>query len=314
MRNRMQDIFLFGKSHVFESVRNQIRIASQSPAIPMIIQGDSGTGKTALAHEFHRTTGLPHDALRIIDGSLAEDPIRLNETLSKHMELKPGVVLLEELGDLPDRAQSVVATLLDVSHREPANNATHWVFTSRQACSNLLREGRLREDLYFRLGSLYVTLPGLSDRLHDIPTLVQHFINIFRNRGESMVAGAAPDVLKQLQSYSWPGNVRELEIAIQFACTVAHDSILQFSDLPPALQKHLRSESPVPPDPSNTRGKSLQQAVEDFERDFIVQALSRARGNMAQAARDIETTARILRYKVKQYGIDPKHPQGKKRD
>ena len=316
MENRPQDILLVGTSQVLESVRNQIRMVSKTPNIPIVIQGESGTGKTVLAYDFHRMTGLPHDALCVIDGSLSGDPIRLHETLCKRMEQKPCTVLLEELGKLPDKAQSVVATFLDASHREPSHrepshNATRWVFTSRQSCSNLFQAGKLREDLYFRLGTFFVTLPRLSDRLDDLPTLVQHFIDLSHYRGESIVTCAVPNVLEQLRKYSWPGNVRELENAIQFACTFAHDSMLKFSHLPPELQKHLRSKSLLSPGPGNIREQSLKQAVEDFERNFIVQALTNANGNMAEAARDIKTTPRILRYKVNQYGIDPKDPQGK---
>jgi Nif-specific regulatory protein len=304
---QMQETLLVGTSQAIETVRSQIHTAVRTPSVPVVVQGDSGTGKTASARELHRLTGLPDEALVVVDAVLSEDPVRLSEVLRSRIDDKPCTVLVEDLSDLPEKAQAVLALLLDHSRQHQFHRATRWVFTSRQPISALLRRNRLRQDLYYRLGTYVVELPRLTARLADIPILAQHFIDTLRFRDESTVVEPAPEVLGILQSYPWPGNVRELENAMHFGCAVARRLTLLPSDLPPFLQLLSPPTPPLVAEDTQAKGDSLRETVQAFERDLIERALVRANGNIAQAARDMKTTQRILGYKIKTYKISARH-------
>jgi len=159
-------------------------------------------------------------------------------------------------------------------------------------------EGRFREDLFYRINVILIHLPPLRERSEDIPLLAEHFLNKYAAQMEKPVRSISRDAHELLCSYGWPGNVRELENAIERAVLVCDSNVIHSHHLPPTLQTAEVS--------GTVTDLSLKSAVEAFERGLIQDTLKSTKGNIAKAARQLDSTERILAYKVRNYGIDPR--------
>ncbi|NDD64622.1 MAG: sigma-54-dependent Fis family transcriptional regulator, partial [Acidobacteria bacterium] len=161
-----------------------------------------------------------------------------------------------------------------------------------------VQEGRFRSDLYYRLNVFSIYLPPLRERKTDILLLAEHFLDKYAKQNSKQIKRISTSAIDMLMSYHWPGNVRELENVIERATLISEGSVIHGYHLPPTLQTA---------EGSDTLNKmSLEQAVANFEKELIQDALKTARGNRARAARLLDTTERILGYKVTKYDIDPK--------
>jgi Nif-specific regulatory protein len=159
-----------------------------------------------------------------------------------------------------------------------------------------VQQGAFREDLYYRLNVFSVYLPPLRERKPDIPLLADHFVEKYAARETKDVRRIATTAIDMLMSYHWPGNVRELENCIERAVLVCEGGVIHGHHLPPTLQTA---------EVSGTMPRlGLSAAVAAYEKDMILDALKTARGNRARAARLLDSTERIVGYKVHKYGID----------
>ena len=161
-----------------------------------------------------------------------------------------------------------------------------------------VQNGQFRSDLYYRLNVFSIYMPRLHERKTDILLLADHFLEKYgRQNGRSIKRISTP-AIDMLTSYHWPGNVRELENVVERATLVCEGNVIHGYHLPPTLQTAEGS--------GTVTRMSLQQAIENYERDLIMDALKTTRGNRARAARLLDTTERILGYKVEKYEIDCK--------
>jgi len=152
-----------------------------------------------------------------------------------------------------------------------------------------------REDLYYRLNVFTIFMPPLRERKPDILLLAEHFVEKFeREHGKSIKRISTP-AIDMLTSYHWPGNVRELENVIERAVLICDSNVVHGHHLPPSLQTAEGSDT--------VTRLSLTSAIEAYERDLIQDALKTARGNRAKAAKLLDSTERIIGYKVKKYGL-----------
>jgi Nif-specific regulatory protein len=159
-----------------------------------------------------------------------------------------------------------------------------------------ITEGQFREDLYYRLNVFAIFMPPLRERKSDVLLLADHFLEKYaREHGKSIKRISTP-AIDMLTSYHWPGNVRELENIIERAVLVCETNVLHGHHLPPTLQTAEGS--------GTVTRLSLEAAVEAYERDIIQDALKTTRGNRKKAAKLLDTTERIIGYKVKKYLID----------
>jgi Nif-specific regulatory protein len=155
-----------------------------------------------------------------------------------------------------------------------------------------------RQDLYYRINVFPILLPPLRDRKDDILLLADFFAEQYAKKMNKDIRRISTPAINMMVSYHWPGNVRELENCIERAVLLSSDGVIHGHHLPPTLQTS---------DASGTAGTgSLKERINLFERDLIIDALKRCDGNLAATARDLKTTARIMRYKVKELGIDYK--------
>jgi Nif-specific regulatory protein len=160
----------------------------------------------------------------------------------------------------------------------------------------LVEQNRFRQDLFYRVNVVPIFLPPLRARRNDILQLADFFVARYSERIRRKVRRISTSAINMMLAYHWPGNVRELENCIEYALLMSTDGVIDGHCLPPTLQ--------TPESSSTIRTGTLQAQVEVLERDLIVDALKCTTGNMSAAARQLGITPRMIRYKVKNLGID----------
>jgi DNA-binding NtrC family response regulator len=160
-----------------------------------------------------------------------------------------------------------------------------------------VREGLFREDLFYRIHVVTLKIPPLRERREDIPILVDHFIQKYARENQKTIEGVSREARDRLMRYDYPGNVRELENIIERAVVISQDPVISTHDLP--FQECLETEDSGEPGPSG----NLHEAMENLERRMIREAMEQAEYNQSQAARLLGLSERMLRYKLKKYGL-----------
>jgi transcriptional regulator with PAS, ATPase and Fis domain len=159
-----------------------------------------------------------------------------------------------------------------------------------------VKEGRFREDLFFRINVVTITIPPLRERKEDIPPLIEHFIEVFSRQNRKNIKGITQEARAMLLRYEFPGNVRELENIIERAIVITRSDYITIEDLPFQIQKQELSNI-------NQGVAPLKKSVEMLERSLLKTALKEAQGNQSKAASLLGITERMLRYKLKKYGF-----------
>jgi Nif-specific regulatory protein len=219
-------------------------------------------------------------------------------------EANNGTIFLDEIGDLSPATQVKLLRVLQEkefervgSNRTLKTNARVITATSRNL-EKCVDQETFRQDLYYRINVFPIFLPPLRERKDDILLLADFFVEQYSKKMKKDVRRISTPAINMMVSYHWPGNVRELENCIERAVLLSSDGVIHGHHLPPTLQTS---------DASGTVGiGSLTERINLFERDLIIDALKRCNGNLAATARDLKTTARIIRYKVRELGVDYK--------
>jgi len=160
----------------------------------------------------------------------------------------------------------------------------------------LIREGRFREDLYYRLNVFPIHLPPLRERKTDIPLLADYFVEKYSKRNNKVVLRISTPAIDMLMGYHWPGNIRELENCIERAVLLSTDGVIHGNHLPPSLQT-AEASGTLP-------SGSLEATLASLEKELIIDALKSSSGNMAKAARHLGLTERMMGLRVARYNID----------
>ncbi|MDX2034640.1 MAG: nif-specific transcriptional activator NifA [Blastocatellia bacterium] len=307
---------IIGTSKEMREVYEQI--AQVAPAhTTVLIRGESGTGKELAAHAIHYNS--PRSAKPFVKVNCAALPESLIETeLFGHekgaftgaiarkrgrFELADGGTLfLDEIGDLSPAMQVKLLRVLQereferVGGTETVRVNVRLIAATNVELEQAVQDSRFRADLYYRLNVFSIYLPPLRERKTDILLLADHFLEKYARQSGKRIRRISTPAIDMLVSYHWPGNVRELENVIERSVLVCEGNVIHGHNLPPTLQTA---------EGSGTITKmGLDQAVSAFEKDLIQDTLKTARGNRARAARMLDTTERILGYKVKKYEID----------
>ena len=320
LRSQLEDRFrpenIIGNSGAMGEVYRAIQQVAPSETT-VLIRGESGTGKELVAHAIHYASpfaGGPF--VKVNCAALSENLLESElfghekgaftgaiETRKGRIEqAEGGTLFLDEIGDFSAATQiKLLRVLQDRQFERVGSNHTQRANVRILAATNrdleqAVEKGGFRQDLYYRINVFPVFLPLLRDRKDDILLLADHFVEKCSSRMAKDVRRISTPAINMMVAYHWPGNVRELENCIERAVLLSTDGVIHGHHLPPTLQTS---------DASDTTGAgSLQDRVDLFERDIIVDAIKRSGGNMAEAARDLCTTARILRYKTRNLGID----------
>jgi Nif-specific regulatory protein len=316
LRERHELRNLVGNSRPMQQVYEQVAQVAPS-GTTVLLRGESGTGKEMVAHAIHY--GSPRAERPFIKVSCAALPESLIESeLFGHekgaftdaraqkkgrFELAHGGTLfLDEVGELSPSTQ--VKLLRVLQEREfdrlggvaPVKVNVRLIAATNSDLELAVQAGTFREDLYYRLNVFTIFLPPLRERKPDILLLADHFVEKYSAAHGRDVRRIATTAIDMLMAYHWPGNVRELENCIERAALVCEGGVIHAHHLPPTLQTA---------EVSGTLSRlSLAKAVGDYEKDLIQDALKSARGNRARAARLLDTTERIMGYKIRKHRID----------
>jgi len=307
---------IIGTSKEMRDVYEQVaQVAHTNTTV--LIRGESGTGKELVAHAIHYNS--PRAAKPFVKVNCAALPESLIEAeLFGHekgaftgaiarkrgrFELaEGGTLFLDEIGDLSPAMQVKLLRVLQereferVGGTETIKVNVRMIAATNVELEQAVQDGRFRSDLYYRLNVFSIYIPPLRDRKTDVLLLADHFLEKYSRQGGKSIKRISTPAIDMLMSYHWPGNVRELENVIERATLVCDGNVIHGFHMPPTLQTA---------EGSGTVTKvSLDQAVGSFEKELILDALKTVRGNRARAARMLDTTERILGYKVKKYEID----------
>jgi two-component system response regulator AtoC len=278
----------------------------------IIIRGESGTGKELVARLIHRESPRsPRPFVAFNCGGFTEEliaselfgyergaftgaiatKIGILETAHR------GTVFMDEIGDMPLSMQGKLLRVIQehqitrVGGNRPIQLDLRFIAATNKDLKQAVAEGRFREDLYFRLNVVQITLPSLMERPEDIPPLIQYFLNLFSHKFAKRIVGMDKAARAVLQSYSYPGNVRELQNIIERAVALADRDTVTLADLPPDLQE------------SAPAGNGRWHTLEEQEKDYIQKVLEFTNHQVGVSARILALPRTTLWRKMKKYGL-----------
>lgn len=307
---------LISKNLVMEKIKSQIKKLALNNSTALIY-GETGTGKEIVAQAIHNASDRYMEPFISLNCSAIPETL-MESTLFGTVkgsftgaEDRPGVfeqanngtIFLDEINSLPIHLQ--VKLLKAVEEKQIRRiGGTENIFVDFRLISamnedpeQLVKERRLREDLYYRLNVVQISLPPLRERREDIPILLDHFITMFNENMYFKVTDIDPDALKCLQAYDWPGNVRELKNTIETVYNTINSSTVTIEDLPERITRNKKSVfHPI-------YDTGLQNALEQYEQELIEEALAKSDGNAAEAAKNLKISRQALQYKRKKYNL-----------
>jgi len=309
---------LIGQSLAMRRVMALVEQAAPTTA-SLIILGESGTGKEIVARTIHELSPRSNGPYVAVNCAALPETLLESELFGHErgaftgadqrragcFELaQGGTLLLDEIGEMKSELQAKLLRVLEERSlrrlggtNDVALNVRVLAATNRNL-SESIREGRLREDLYYRLNVFTVDLPRLSERLEDIPLLAETFIREFAQANGKTLAGADSECIEALKSRDWPGNVRELRNVIERAVIVSPGPLLTVADLCPNAQSHLSTKTDTATPQS---GLPVGKALKVVERDLILQTLELVRGNRLRAAEILGISPKTLYNKLGRY-------------
>jgi two-component system, NtrC family, response regulator HydG len=290
----------------------------------VLITGETGTGKEVICRALHQLSPVARGNLVTLNCSAVVETLFESELFGhvrgaftgadhdktgQFEHAHGGSLFLDEIGDMPLTTQAKLLRVLQnqeiqrVGSLTPKKVDVHVIAATNKNLREAVRQKQFREDLYYRLSMVEISLPPLRDRRGDLNLLAEHFLRLWSARCNKDLSGISAEVYGVLASHSWPGNVRELENVIGAACMMARGDTLQLEDLPPQFVARPLPEMPaldtqaVPAAANNGNPDVLHQ----FEEQLLREALQKTRWNQSEAARVLGTTRDRLRYRMKKH-------------
>ncbi len=319
LKAKLQDRYAFtnivyGSPRMEEVMGLVVRVASSQATI--LVRGESGTGKELIANAIHYAS--PRSEKPWVKVSCAAIPETLLESelfghekgaftgavqkrLGRFEEADGGSIFLDEIGDLsPSTQVKLLRILQDKEFQRLGSNQSlktdvRVITATHRNLEEAIQRGLFREDLYYRLNVISITLPSLKERREDIPLLIDHFLKKYSEKNQKSISNISKEANALLLRYDYPGNVRELENLMERAVVLCRGELITTQDLP----FHLKEEKSE----KLWKEKSLPESLEEIEKVSILNALHQHQGVQTKAAESLGISERVLRYKMKKYRI-----------
>jgi two-component system, NtrC family, response regulator AtoC len=317
---------IVGRSKAIREVLEMIQRLAHSGATTLLVQGESGTGKDLVSRALHyQSSRRDHPFFALNCAAIPETLIETElfgyekgaftdaKTLKKGVfEMADGgTVFLDEISEMNLNLQSKFLRVLEdqtfrrVGGVKDISVNVQVVASTNRDLEAVVREGKFREDLFYRLSIIPIQIPPLRERKEDIPLLVEHFIQRYSTQFRKKVGQVSPDGMKLMMDYSWPGNIRELKNAIERAMILVDKDRIDVAHLPIRISDP-NSASPMP----RASGNSLVHlpsegaGLEEIEKTLLEQALQYSHGNKTRASKLLKISRDTLRYKVKKHNLE----------
>ena len=323
LRRQLEEKYRFGEiisgSAEMEEVINTAGRAARSRAT-VLVRGESGTGKELVARAIHYTSPRKDGPFVPVNCAALSENLLESELFGhekgaftgadrqrkgRFEQANGGTLFIDEIGDIPVGTQvKLLRALQEREFQRVGGNETIGVDVRVIAATNrdmekMVERGDFREDLFYRLNVISVTIPPLRDRRGDIPPLISHFTSRYAIENDKDIEGISKEAMDILMKYDYPGNVRELENAMERAVVMTRGTVITTEDLP----IHIRIARSERDSAYGIEGRSLPEMVENLERHLIADALAETDSNQSKAAEALGIGERNLRYKLKKYGM-----------
>ncbi len=308
---------LLGETPAMVKLRQEIARVAPTDA-RVLVTGDNGTGKELVARALHRLSQRKRRPLVEVNcAAIPEELIESelfghvrgsftgasSERSGKFEEADGATLFLDEVGDMSAKTQAKVLRALQegrfmrVGGTKTIESDVRVISATNKNLAEEIRQGRFREDLYFRLAVVPLSVPPLRDRLDDVPLLAAHFLHEAAVKSGKRAKSFSASAQKRLRNYVWPGNVRELKNLVERLFIMSPGDTIDARDLPAEI---IETDAMTIPEEFS----SLREAREDFERRFILSALRKNRGNVSRTAEELGIERSNFYRKLKGYGID----------
>ncbi|HHT9110183.1 MAG TPA: sigma-54-dependent transcriptional regulator [Candidatus Brocadiaceae bacterium] len=307
---------IIGNSPKMHKVLNIVNQISGTTAT-ILITGESGTGKELIAKTIHNNSPRKNHPLVILNSAAIPENLLESELFGhekgaftgalylrkgKFEYAHHGTLFLDEIGDMPLSTQVKLLRVIEdgvitrVGSNESIEVDVRLIAATNQDIEKLIKEGKFREDLYFRLNVVAIKLPPLRERLEDVNLLIDAFIREFSQVNKNTISSISPDARKILYKYHWPGNVRELKNCIECMVVVSTRDFLDVEDIPDRILQRSDEATTVP---CLVAGMTMEEA----ERELIKSTLAAVGGNREEAAKMLGIGERTLYRKLDQYAL-----------
>ncbi len=311
LKDRHQFHNIIGKGSRMQEIFNLLEDLKDTDST-VLITGESGTGKELIAKALHYSGIRAHMPMVAVNcSSLAENLLEselfghvkgaftsaIKDKEGRFQLADGGTIFLDEIGDISPRIQLKLLRVLEEREFERVGESksikvdVRVIAATNRNLKEMVKMGEFREDLYYRLKVVEITLPPLRERREDIPLIVKHYMDTFNKRFKKQIAGISSEAEKALMNYPWRGNVRELQHAIEHAFVICHGNILTIDDLPPELRDAHQE----------TVAKDQKPAG---ELEQLLDALRKSGGNKAKAARILGISRQTMYRRLLRYNLD----------
>lgn len=310
---------LIGVSPAMKEIFDRIEAIAMTD-VPVLIQGESGTGKELVANAIHNKSHRKDKPYIKINCAAIPETLFESELFGYEkgaftgaMETKKGkfelanggTIFFDEIGDMPLGLQAKLLRVLEdntitrLGGRDSIKVDVRCIYATSKNLKDLIREGRFREDLFYRINVVPIQIPPLRERKEDIPYLIEHFLGYFQKKYSKSGLRFSPAAYEALLSYDYPGNVRELKHAIERAVLLSNAELIDIKSLPEEILPEFRIE-----DRCLSSKLSLQECLQSFEKKLIITTLKETGGRKIEAAKRLGISRKVLWKKIKEYGID----------
>lgn len=307
---------IIGKSFQMQEVYKIVRQVANTKAT-VLIQGETGTGKTLVARALHFNSSREEKPFIHVNCAAFPETLLENElfghvkgAFTDAVANKPGkfelanggTIFLDEIVELSPMLQVKLLRVLQEKEFERVGGVktikidVRVIAATNRDVKKALENGSLREDLYYRLNVVSIKMPPLREHKEDVPLLVEYFLQKFNQESGKNIKEVSPEAMDMLMSYDWPGNGREVENVIERAIILSSEDTL----LPQSLPLQVEEE----PEKMGVYLPPEGIALEKVEKSLIMEALKRARGNQSRAAKLLDISRNTLRYRLRKFGIE----------